>query len=104
MAHRAQLLDAVETGNVERMRVLLGIGVPANVRGEVRAVSVLSNADAKLYPMLRSSQYIMRLTANSMQGGDTALMTAVQNDRSEAAQCLLGHGADINAANSDGVA
>eukprot|EP01051_Picozoa_sp_SAG22_P014266 SAG22_NODE_1704_length_3775_cov_1.922470_2_plen_611_part_00 len=64
-----QLLDAVETNDVERIKVLLDIGVPADTQGE---------------------------------GGDTALMAAVQNYHAAAASCLLSYGADINAANVDG--
>ena len=97
------LMTAVETGNVEVVRLLLARGA------DVNAATVATNNTALMWAVAgRHTDIVHRLIEHgadldvSTAKGFTLLMIAARNGDIEMARTLLAAGVDINAAGADG--
>ena len=98
------VMHAVEDGNIEKTKELLGKGTSPNSQNEKTGISLLSIAASKgnaaMADLLLKSGANINLTDKN---GNTALMEAAKNGYGNVVKLLMSAGAKADAKNNDGM-
>lgn len=100
------LIDVVEKGDIVILKALLKKGANVNARTESGSTALIQAAQyygyKKIVKILLDNGADVNAKTNNegFFGGYTALMKAVESDRTEIAKLLLDRGADVNAKDS----
>ena len=101
-ASAAEIHDAVQTGDIATVRLLLARGADVNAKTR-EGITLLVSAVLERQPAI--VELLLRLKADpnaATTGGNTALMAAAMAGHRAIAQQLLAAHADVNARNRDG--